>query len=69
MLGPELFELYLAYENLNVQHCQIITFYDHKNSSEINIEIKLYAKGTSRAIFSFLYGLQQIHPLSRLGSK
>lgn len=54
MLGPELSELYLAYENLNVQHCQIITFYDRKNSSEINIEIKLYAKGIGRAIFSLL---------------
>lgn len=54
MLRPGLSELYLAYENLNVQHCQIITFYDHKNSSEINIEIKLHAKEISRAIFSLL---------------
>lgn len=54
MLGPEISELYLAYENLNVQHCQAITFYDHKNSSEISIEIMLYAKGISRALFSLL---------------
>lgn len=32
---------------LNVQHCQIITFYDHKKSSEMNTEIKLYAEGSA----------------------
>lgn len=54
MLRPELSELYLTYDNLNVQCCHIITFYDRKNSSEIHMEIKVYAKEISRGIFSLL---------------